>query len=164
MATLFTLLRTAFYMTAFIGLWGWLAFEIRPLDVSSGLPSLSTTLVIPGMVLLAVGGLIALACGWEFSIRGRGTPALFDAPREFVATGPYRFVRNPMYVGGITAFVGLALYLRSPSVLILALIFALLVHLLVIFYEEPHLEQLFGESYGTYKRNVHRWLPKPPEN
>jgi len=164
MATLFTLLRTAFYMTAFIGLWGWLAFEVRPLDASLGISAFPSGLVVPGMVLLTVGGLIALACGWEFSIRGRGTPALFDAPREFVATGPYRFVRNPMYVGGITAYVGLAFFLRSPSVLGLALIFALLVHLLVIFYEEPHLEQLFGDSYAAYKRHVHRWRPKSPSN
>ena len=162
MARLFTLFRTAFYMAAFIGLWGWLAFRVRALDGRFGLPALPDSLETPGVILLTVGGVIALACGWEFSVRGLGTPALFDAPREFVASGPYRFVRNPMYVGGITAFVGLALYLRSLSVLGLAAIFALLVHVLVIVYEEPHLEKLFGESYLAYRRSVHRWLPTPP--
>jgi len=161
MATLFTLLRTAFYMTAFIGLWAWLAFEVRRLDVLSGVPPLPPALVPLGLVLLIVGGIIALACGWEFSIRGRGTPALFDAPRVFVVTGPYRIVRNPMYVGGITAFGGRALVLQSPAVLALAAVFALLVHLLVVIYEEPHLEEIFGESYREYRGRVCRWLPRP---
>jgi protein-S-isoprenylcysteine O-methyltransferase Ste14 len=159
MTTLFTLARTAFYMVAFVGLWAWLAFEIRRLDAAFGLPQLPAALVPPGIVLLIAGGIIALACGIEFSIRGRGTPALFDAPREFVATGPYRFVRNPMYVGAIAAFVGLALDLRSPSVFALAGVFGLLVHLLVVWYEEPELERRFGSSYKEYRKRVHRWMP-----
>jgi protein-S-isoprenylcysteine O-methyltransferase Ste14 len=159
MTTLFTLLRTAFYMTAFVGLWAWLAFEVRALDGALGLPMLPTWLSTLGPALLIVGGVVALACGLEFSIRGRGTPALFDAPREFVASGPYRFVRNPMYVGAITAFVGLALELRSASVAALAALFGLLVHLLVVYYEEPELEKRFGPSYAEYRKRVHRWIP-----
>ena len=49
-----------------------------------------------GLVLALAGGLVALWCIVAFVARGRGTPAPFDPPREFVAAGPYRYVRNPI--------------------------------------------------------------------
>lgn len=54
------------------------------------------------------------------------TPAPFDAPKRFVAAGPYRFVRNPMYVGAIALLTGLAFVLEAASVLGLALAAAFL--------------------------------------
>ena len=109
---------------------------------------------------MVVGLALALGCAATFVVAGEGTPAPFDPPRKFVAKGPYRYVRNPMYIGGFTALVGLGLYWRSPSVLILAVAWWMLFALFVLAVEEPMLRSKFGEEYHTYCRTVPRWLPR----
>lgn len=158
MSRAFAALRALVYMSGFIALWGWLAVLARnagrawPVVLPSGLAPV-------GVLLIVVGGLIVVACGATFVMAGRGTPAPFDAPRELVPVGPYRFVRNPMYIGATVVLLGYGLIERSPAVLALAFCGWLLAHLLVIFSEEPGLEERFGESYRSYKRSVHRWIP-----
>jgi protein-S-isoprenylcysteine O-methyltransferase Ste14 len=157
----FTALRALIYMAAFILLWGWMALGARRFDARIGL-ALPDWLKPFGVAVMVVGGAIVLACiGW-FVVRGRGTPAPFDPPREFVATGPYKSVRNPMYVGGLILLIGFGLQQQSVSILLFALLAALLVHLLVVLLEEPDLERRFGRSYVKYKATVHRWLPRWP--
>ena len=158
MSRLFTALRALLYMTGFVTLWGWLALMAR--DAGR-----QWTVVLPawlaplGIVLMALGGALALACGATFVVAGRGTPAPFDPPREFVPVGPYRFVRNPMYVGAAAVLAGFALVERSLAVLALAGAGLLLAHLFVVFAEEPGLEERFGDSYRSYKASVRRWIP-----
>ena len=82
--------------------------------------------------------MLTLACFACFTVRGRGTPAPFDAPRVFVAVGPYRYVRNPMYIGGIMLLAGLAMLRRSVAILVFAAGWYVLAHLFVILYEEPN--------------------------
>lgn len=156
-------IRTAIYMTAFVALWVWLALGVRRYDAAIGVavPVWATWL---GLALMVVGVAVALACAGFFAARGFGTPAPFDPPREFVATGPYRFVRNPMYIGGVLALGGFGLFERSPSVLLLAAGVAVLVHFFVMIVEEPGLEWRFGDSYRTYTRSVNRWLPRWPRS
>ena len=113
-----------------------------------------------GFALMAAGGVLALTCGYFFATHGRGTPAPFDAPREFVAVGPYRYVRNPMYIGGAMVLGGFGLVERSPSILVLTLVALGLAHLFVVLVEEPGLEWKFGDSFRTHKRSVRRWLPR----
>jgi len=73
-----------------------------------------------------------LSCIVVFVVRGRGTPAPFDAPRELVAAGPYRWVRNPMYLGAGMVIVGYGYAFRSTvSVLLLAVAMWITVHLFV---------------------------------
>jgi protein-S-isoprenylcysteine O-methyltransferase Ste14 len=91
---------------------------------------------------------------------GRGTAAPFDPPRAFVAVGPYRYVRNPMYIGGLTVVFGAGLALRSASIAALAVVFLGVMHLFVTLYEEPSLARRFGASYADYKGRIRRWLPK----
>jgi len=143
-----------------VWLWGWLAFRIRIYDNSLGvdLPLWTGAFGIP---VMALGTLVALLCVGAFVVRGHGTPAPFDAPREFVAIGPYKYVRNPMYIGGWTVLFGLGLYLRSISILILSFAMLLLAHLFIIFYEEPALGRRFGATYKDYCASVNRWLPAP---
>ena len=107
----------------------------------------------------STGGIIALACVATFVTRGQGTPAPFDPPRKFVAAGPYKFVRNPMYIGGFIVLLGFGLFQQSAAILLFTLPWFLFAHLFVIFYEEPHLRATFGEPYNSYCRSVHRWLP-----
>jgi protein-S-isoprenylcysteine O-methyltransferase Ste14 len=159
MRQLWTALRAVLYASAFVLLWSWAALGVRPLDGRLGL-ALPGWLVPLGTVLVLVGGTLTVACVAVFVHTGRGTPAPFDPPRRFVATGPYRFVRNPMYVGGLSVILGAGLVLRSPSIAALALAFLGVMHLFVTLYEEPSLERRFGESYADYRRRVRRWLPR----
>ena len=161
MKTLFVAVRAILYSTGFILLWGWLAMGARQYDAALGvgLPSGSQAL---GIVLVVAGSLLVLACIGSFILRGQGTPAPFDPPVVFVPTGPYRYVRNPMYIGAALVLAGYGLFQRSASVLLLAVGFLLTMHLFVLLLEEPGLERRFGDSYAAYKRAVNRWLPRAP--
>jgi protein-S-isoprenylcysteine O-methyltransferase Ste14 len=154
----FVAVRALLYATGFLYLWGWLATLARHADMERGryLPFWTGFI---GVAFFALGAVVALSCVVSFVVRGKGTPAPFDPPRQVVATGPYRFVRNPMYVGAFLLLSGFGLYARSPSVLGLAALAGLIAHLLVVFYEEPDLERRFGESYAAYKRSTNRWIP-----
>jgi len=159
MKTLFLALRSVIYMTGFLLFFGWIALLVRALDQSFG-ASLPAAAEIPGAILGVAGAILVLACAGVFISRGRGTPAIFDAPRAFVAIGPYKFVRNPMYIGGLILLIGFGLYERSISILFLTLLLFLLVHLFVLFYEEPTLTRKFGSPYREYRRTVRRWIPR----
>lgn len=154
-------IRATVYASLFFLGWGWLALLTRRLD-----PLLGVTLadwVKPiGIVLMALGVTLALACAAVFVTRGRGTPAPFDPPQEFVVYGPYRWVRNPMYVGGLTLLLGFALFHASAAMVLFTAFAAFVVQIFIVGFEEPQLEQRFGENYLQYKRDVGRWLPKKP--
>jgi protein-S-isoprenylcysteine O-methyltransferase Ste14 len=156
---LFIAVRALLFSTGFIVLWDWVALSLhRRYDASLGFAFPGWTSAL-GIALMAVGGTLALACVATFVTRGEGTPAPMDPPRKFVAVGPYRFVRNPMYIGGFFALAGFGLYDLSPAILLFALPWLLLAHLFVVFYEEPHLRTKFGSPYEAYCRSVRRWLP-----
>jgi protein-S-isoprenylcysteine O-methyltransferase Ste14 len=157
----FIAVRAVLYMAGFVLAWGWLALRLRHLDMSHGLWLPFWTGFI-GLFFLVAGSLVVLLCAAYFIFEGRGTPAPFDAPRIFVAAGPYRFVRNPMYVGAFGVLAGVGMLFRSPSVVGLTLLAAFLAHLFVVFVEEPGLQSRFGESYLTYKRATNRWIPRMP--
>lgn len=156
----FVVLRAAFWAAAFVLLWTYVARSVQPLDarLSVTIPAWAFPL---GVAAALAGALLTLWCIATFALRGRGTPAPFDPPREFVAAGPYRYVRNPMYIGGFGVILGAGLILRSPSIAGLAFLFVLLAHLLVLLYEEPNLARRFGASYLRYRSEVNRWLPRP---
>ena len=110
--------------------------------------------------LWAIGGIILLWSFWNFLKQGRGTPAPVDPPKELVAAGFYRYVRNPMYVGIFLVLLGHFLWFKFPGLLVYLAIVFLIVHLFVTLYEEPTLKQKFGTSYEKYIRNVPRWIPR----
>ncbi len=159
MKTLFIALRTAIFGTGFIFLWGWVALGLHHrYGIILGIALSDWTRVL-GIAVMVVGGALAFACVATFVTRGEGTPAPFDPPRKFVAVGPYRFVRNPMYIGGFIVLVGFGLYEQSAAILLFTLPSLLAAHLFVILYEEPHLGSTFGAPYDMYCRSVRRWLP-----
>ena len=97
-----------------------------------------------GLILQIIGAVLALSCIFTFAWIGKGTPAPFDPPRRLVIRGPYRFVRNPMYIGAGLVLVGAALFFESMSLLAYGAIFLFASHLLVVLYEEPKLRRTFG--------------------
>lgn len=159
----FVILRGLVYASAFVCLWAWLALSVRPFDASIPL-HIPRWLRPIGLAVASAGALLAALCIAAFVIRGRGTPAPFDPPRDFVATGPYRYVRNPMYMGAAAVLLGAGLAVSSPSILLPALAFLAIAHLFVVSYEEPTLDNKFGDSYLQYKSSVHRWLPRKPKS
>jgi protein-S-isoprenylcysteine O-methyltransferase Ste14 len=114
---------------------------------------------VAGVLVALAGGTVALWCVLTFAVAGRGTPAPFDPPRRLVVGGPYRFVRNPMYLGATVALGGAALFYESVALAGYAVLFVLVAHGFVIWYEEPHLRRVFGEEYRAYGDRVRRWWP-----
>lgn len=110
--------------------------------------------------LWIIGGVILLWSFWNFLIDGRGTPAPIDPPKELVATGFYRYVRNPMYVGVLLILVGHFLWFKTIWLIVYAAFAFLIVHLFVTLYEEPTLKRKFGAGYEEYLKKVPRWIPK----
>jgi protein-S-isoprenylcysteine O-methyltransferase Ste14 len=110
-----------------------------------------------GTVLIALG--LGLS-GWMMvHFRGANTPVSPLQPtRGLVVSGPYRFSRNPDYLGQCLVYVGLALVLNSLWVLTGFLPAALLIHFSVIPREEKYLRACFGDEYERYRRSVRRWL------
>ena len=115
-----------------------------------------------GAIVAVVGWGLLLWCARDFAARGRGTPAPYDAPRELVTSGLYRYVRNPMYVAVLTAILGQAIWYHSRSVLLYALLVGAVFQLFVRLYEEPKLATQFGAAYSDYCRRVPRWVPRLP--
>ncbi len=159
--TWFNAFRSILYASGFIAFFAWIALQLRVCDRNLRFTLPAATVAL-GLVLMLAGAALALLCIATFVVRGRGTPALFDPPRRFVAFGPYCYVRNPMYIGGLALLLGLAFYLRSISILLMALVLMPACHLLVVLYEEPILKRKFDGPYENYLATVARWLPRIP--
>ncbi len=159
MQVIFVALRSAIAAAGFLWLWMWFASLLRAFDSPLGGP-LPPWTATAGPWTVAAGAALALWCIGAFVVRGRGTPAPFDPPRRFVAAGPYRVVRNPMYVGGALLLLGLGLTLRSPAIVLFVPVWWLLFHLFVVLYEERALHTKFGRQYDDYCRRTPRWIPR----
>lgn len=116
---------------------------------------------VAGMLVGAIGAALALWCIFAFATIGEGTPAPFDPPRKLVIRGPYRYVRNPMYIGAALALAGATLFYGSAPLLAYAAAFLVVCHLFVLTYEEPMLRRTFGADYEAYRQRVGRWWPFP---
>jgi protein-S-isoprenylcysteine O-methyltransferase Ste14 len=156
-------LRGFGFAVLFITLWGIAAWLCRPVDQYIPIHFPSGTRIL-GDVLMSIGVALTLITAGYFVINGRGTPAIFDPPKEFVFEGLNRFVRNPIYIGYVAWILGLGLYYRSISIILFAVAAFLLIHTFVVFAEEPGLRRRFGVQYENYCRAVPRWLPRftPP--
>ena len=115
-----------------------------------------------GVAVIVAGAVLYLACVRVFAVVGRGTPGPWDPPRRLVAIGPYRWVRNPIYLAALLIVLGESWLFLSLSLLRYAAAAAIFFHLLVVGYEEPRLRAQFGEQYEAYRRTVSRWIPRPP--
>ena len=90
---------------------------------------------------------------------GQGTPLPLDHAKNFVAVGPYAYVRNPMAVSGVGQGLMVALFLGSPLVAIYALMGSLVWQLVFRPPEEEDLLARFGGQYRRYVENVRCWIP-----
>lgn len=123
-----------------------------------------------GWVLIVVGIFCYISSLVRFLVAG-GTPSIYftralrfvlgEEPKKVVQSGLYRFTRNPMYVGVIATIIGQALLYGSWQVGLYGLLFALSLHFVVTFIEEPHLRKTQGAAYEEYCRRVPRWFGRP---
>jgi protein-S-isoprenylcysteine O-methyltransferase Ste14 len=152
------LIRALTYASLFIGFV--LVFvPARVLEWSGVVRPETGAAQIVGSTATVAGGVLALWCVITFALAGKGTPAPFDPPRRLVVRGPYRLVRNPMYVGAGLALAGASLFFESLALAGYTVLFFIVTHLFVRYYEEPTLRRTFGAEYDVHCGRVGRWLP-----
>jgi protein-S-isoprenylcysteine O-methyltransferase Ste14 len=139
---------------AFIALPGVVAFAI-PLAIARWTQSFSVRNPF-GLVPMVVGLVLLMWCVREFYVGG-GTLAPWTPPKYLVVTGPYRYCRNPMYVGVALILVGWAAIYRSTVLLLYAAGVAIAFHLRVVLAEEPRAARIFGEAWSAYQVRTPRW-------
>ena len=130
------------------------------LQGASGPVLLLPSIWMVGFLPLLLGVGLYLWCAGAFTFIGKGTPAPIDTPKFLVTQGPYQWVRNPMYLAVLSIVIGEAILFRSYLLVGYALLVWAVVHMFVVFVEEPSLRHQFGESYETYLSSVPRWLPR----
>jgi protein-S-isoprenylcysteine O-methyltransferase Ste14 len=134
----------------FLAVWGGDSFFLQKTTLLSD--------VIPLVLRLS---LLALALGISIYLVKSGHVVVdhHERPQRVVATGAFRYVRHPIYLGTILFYLGLALATASLlSLVLLVFIFAFYDH--VASYEEMWLEAEFGEEYRNYKRKTGKWTPR----
>ena len=114
--------------------------------------------VVAGVVI--GGGVVVLLDAFVRFARADGTPAPPVPTEHLVVVGPYRYVRNPMYLAVLAVIAGQALLSRSVGALLWGGIVALAVVSFVRVYEEPTLELEHGEEYREYRGHVRGWVPR----
>jgi len=116
------------------------------------------TIVPWGLPLLAWGYLQYLLVGrFRLPLAG-GTPGMEVPPQRIIAAGPYRYTRNPMYLGHLIFLIGLAVTFWSWVALIIFVLRAIWFHFRVL-HDEERLEKIFGAEYTDYRGRVKRWIP-----
>jgi protein-S-isoprenylcysteine O-methyltransferase Ste14 len=97
---------------------------------------------------------------WGFYVfKKNNTPIVpGQKPTFMVAEGPYKFTRNPMYLGVTTALFGTAIYVGNLLSFLSPLIFFLIMNYYFVPFEENLMEKIFGKRYHNYKKKVRRWL------
>src|SRR6266545_7373167 len=114
----------------------------------------------PGLVVVLAGAIVVLRAFVRFVREGRGTPAPVAPTEELVVGGDYRFVRNPMYVGVVTAILGQALVFLDFRVVLYGVLAWGVMASFVRYYEEPVLRARYGTQYEDYRKTVPAWLPR----
>jgi protein-S-isoprenylcysteine O-methyltransferase Ste14 len=113
---------------------------------------------IVGGALLMLSGFAWMAWAW-WCFREARTPLPPTArPTMLIDHGPYRFGRNPMYLGMVAMMLGMGLATGVPFMAIAALNFAVIVATVHVPHEEAQMRRAFGGWYSDYAATVRRWL------
>lgn len=132
------------------------------LEPQWGLPRFSSPawLGIACIVCFVLCSVMGLTSGMLFAVHGEGTPLPTDTATHLVIMGPYRYVRNPMALGGISQGVCVGLYLGSWATVVYSLMGAFAWHFIARPWEEADLRRRFGQPYEDYVRAVPLWIPR----
>jgi len=126
-----------------------------PIPIRS--PEIVRIALIAGLILVVIGVAVAFSALGIF--RKRSTTTIpFETPTSLVTSGPYRFTRNPMYVGLTLVYLGVAGTRAEIWPVIVLPVMLAYVNFIVIPVEERHLRDAFGDEYADYGARVRRWL------
>lgn len=112
---------------------------------------------LSGIALIGAGIGIILVPAGAFSRAGT-TIKPFEESSSLVVRGPYRYTRNPMYVGMVVILIGVAVLTGSLSPFAMPVLFVPVLNARVVRHEEAMLEERFGVEYRAYREKVRRWL------
>jgi CTP:molybdopterin cytidylyltransferase MocA/protein-S-isoprenylcysteine O-methyltransferase Ste14 len=154
---LFAIAVLPFAVTVVVPAWIYRAYEVQATWPAS---ARAMALAALGILSAAIGLALFVASLRRFVSDGNGTLAPWDPPTKFVASGPYRYVRNPMISGVLLILLAEALVLRSVPHLAWCAAFFVLNSIQIPLWEERVLGLRFGESYETYCKNVRRFVPR----
>ena len=134
-----------------------LALLLNAFAPMSVAPCRRSLLWLIGTALIAIGLALSAAVVWTF--RKSRTPVSLRRPtRSIVREGPYRFSRNPDYVGQVMIYLGAAVATDSWWPFFLLPLLGVAIHWGVVLREEHYLEAKFAQEYRDYKARVRRWL------
>lgn len=113
--------------------------------------------LVLGIALILAGLGVMLWAARLF--RRAGTTILpHGQPSRLVVSGPYRFTRNPIYLGIATVFAGIGFLVGTPPFFVAALVFPLWMNARFIPMEERNLEAALGDDYRAFRSRVRRWI------
>lgn len=128
------------------------------LDWLFPLPFLPRTVQFAAGALFGVAGLALMAAA-ALRFRAAGTELPPWRPSTaIVSNGPYRFTRNPIYLGFALVFAGIAAAVDGALIFVAGAALMVTIHAGVVRREEAYLERKFGDAYRAYKARVRRWL------
>ncbi len=122
-------------------------------------PDFKTTAVwfFSGIALIILGGIIRFFCASYIGTCGRAFNVNVPKLRT---TGPYTYVRNPIYIANFLWIGGMAIMARLPWMIPVFYAILILIYISIIPFEESYLLQTFGDEYREYCKKVHRIIPK----
>ena len=128
-----------------------LSFAAPPIPIEP------TLRISAGVLLVAAGVALAAWARIHFIRTGQSVIPWTPTP-ELIFQGPYRFTRNPMYVGLSLLTIGLGVALNNLWIVLFALPALLILHVIAVLPEEKYLSEKFGDSYRNYLKRVRRYL------
>ena len=134
------------------------AFIGGEIDSLLGIPHFHSMPITIGAWLFVTGGWVIRVWATCLFYQRRMKVIFLVPQKQLITSGPYRFSRNPLYVGGnLFMFLGAVLFLGSPSGLVLTAMNLVAVDFMIR-REEKQLEREFGEEWTRYMHKVRRWL------
>ena len=140
----------AYFAIALLAGWALQAFLPLPWVARPIARSFGGALLVAGLMII-VTGILAMA-------HGRGTLSTNGPSEALVTAGPYRFSRNPLYLGLVLLYSGVACLFAIVWAMPLLIPLVVFTQMAVIAPEERYLERAFGEAYVSYRARVRRWL------
>jgi protein-S-isoprenylcysteine O-methyltransferase Ste14 len=124
------------------------------------LPSPPLNLIV-GLLLILAGLLLGLWSNYRLFTTGRGTPLPAMPTQQLIVEAPYTYCRNPMALGAIGMYMGVAIVFRSPGAMLLVLLSAAALLTYIRIGEERTLAARFGWGYADYRRRTPFLIPRP---
>ena len=109
-------------------------------------------------LILILSGISLVFVSFRFMRKMKTTFIPDGTPEVLISSGPFKFSRNPIYLGMLTILVGLAFLMSSLSAIIIAIVFGTIINFTWIAHEEKKLHELFSEDWENYSSKVKRWI------